>query len=171
MFQKELHPFRWYYLQIRYLLSLKIKTVFSALLLPSDSISKLKSPTTNETKVLITHMVEKGDFLNKLALQYRCSVNDIMEWNGLKGFVLTSGNLLKIWVPDQIAASLSEISTRETKTISNKSFMYTVQKGDTLFSISQKFTGASVTQIKQENNLIDNSLTPGTHLKINILTN
>ena len=138
---------------------------------PSDSISKLKSPTTNETKVLITHMVEKGDFLNKLALQYRCSVNDIMEWNGLKGFVLTSGNLLKIWVPDQIAASLSEISTRETKTISNKSFTYTVQKGDTLFSISQKFTGASVTQIKQENNLIDNSLTPGTHLKINILTN
>ncbi len=149
------------------------KSIFSYSF-PSDSITKVKSVPTDESRILITHLVEKGDYLNKLALKYRCSVNEIMEWNNLKSFDLTSGLLLKLWIPDHVAANMADLAEKDQKpqdSFTKKTVVYTVQKGDTLYSISQKFTGTSVAQIIQENNLLQGySLTPGTQLKINILT-
>ena len=141
---------------------------------PSDNNTKIKSSPSNESRVLITHLVGKGDYLNKLALQYRCSIEEIMEWNDLKGHNMVAGSILKIWVPDQLAADMTDIAEKETQnhaTYTSKTILYTVQKGDTLFSISQKFTGATISQIKQENNLEENNLVPGTQLRINVLSN
>jgi membrane-bound lytic murein transglycosylase D len=142
---------------------------------PSDSISKIKVNPEEESRTLITHIVGKGEYLNKIALTYRCSVNEIMEWNNLNTISLISGTILKIWVPDHIAASITEMNNNDTKNhniITQKSIVYTIQKGDTLFSISQKFTGTSVADIMQSNQLTkDSNLVPGTQLKIITFSN
>jgi len=141
---------------------------------PSDTISKIKSTPANESRSLTTHMVEKGDYLNKIALNYRCSIEEIMEWNNLSKHELTTGSVLKIWVPDQIAASMTDITNKEqNKTpLIQKKIIYTVQEGDTLFSISKKFLGTTISDIMLENNLsIESALIPGTQLKINMSSN
>ncbi len=142
---------------------------------PSDSISKAKVNPEDESKTLITHVVEKGEYLNKIALSYRCSVNEIMEWNNLNSISLSSGMVLKIWAPDHIIASLTDINNNDTKNhniLTQKSIIYTIQKGDTLFSISQKFVGTSVAEIMQSNQLTkESNLVPGTQIKISTFSN
>lgn len=142
---------------------------------PSDSVTKLKSKPEDESRTLITHVVGKGEYLNKIALTYRCSVNEIMEWNSLTSISLASGTLLKIWTPDQVAASIADINNNDTKShnpVIQKLIIYTIQKGDTLFSISQKFSGATIADIMQSNQLTkDSNLVPGTQIKINTFSN
>ncbi|PIP55214.1 MAG: lytic transglycosylase [Bacteroidetes bacterium CG23_combo_of_CG06-09_8_20_14_all_32_9] len=139
---------------------------------PSDTISEIKTCSADESRTLITYIVKKGDYLNKLALKYHCSVKEIMEWNNLTVFSLTTGSILKIWAPDNMASSMIDISDNETiiqKSFTQKSVVYTVQEGDTLYSISQKFTGTTVAEIMQLNQLSkESALVPGTQLKINI---
>lgn len=142
---------------------------------PSDSVTKFKSKPEDESRTLITHIVGKGEYLNKIALTYRCSVNEIMEWNKLNSISLSSGTVLKIWAPNHIIASLTDINNNDTKNhniLTQKSIIYTIQKGDTIFSISQKFSGASVAEIMQSNQLTkDSHLVPGTQIKINTFSN
>ena len=120
-------------------------------------------------------MVEQGDYLNKLAIKYRCSVEDIMDWNNLTSLNLTSGSILKIWTPNQSNTSMTDLSEKEQikqVPLTQKKIIYTVQKGDTIYSISKKFSGTTIADIMKENNLThENSLVPGTILKINTLIN
>ena len=44
--------------------------------------------------------------------------------------------------------------------------IYTVQEGDTLWSISKKYNGLSIEQIKKLNNLTSDNLKPGQKLKL-----
>ena len=142
---------------------------------PADTLSKMKSSNSGDSRVLISHMVEQGDYLNKLAIKYHCSVEDIMDWNDLTAFNLTSGTVLKIWVPDQVAMSMTDLSEKEPlkqAPFIQKKIIYTIQKGDTIYSISKKFIGTTIADIMKENNLTnESSLVPGTTLKINTLTN
>ena len=48
-----------------------------------------------------------------------------------------------------------------------KAKLYQVQKGDSLFKISQKFPGVTVNDIKKWNNIKEESIQPGMKLKIN----
>lgn len=152
----------------------KQKGIFSYAF-PTDSITKVKSSYANDSRILTTHMVEQGDYLNKLAIKYRCSVEDIMDWNNLTSLNLTSGSILKIWTPNQTNTSMTDLSEKEQVKqvpLTQKKIIYTVQKGDTIYSISKKFTGTTIADIMKENNLThENSLVPGTILKINTLIN
>ncbi len=141
---------------------------------PTDSLLKTNANYNNQNKTLVTHIVNKGDYINKIALMYRCSVNDILKWNDLKSISLTSGTVLKIWTPNQIENSISDLSNSDKKLENTKKklVVYTIQKGDTLFSISQKFAGTTVADIIQYNKLTNESnLTPGTQLIINTTSN
>jgi membrane-bound lytic murein transglycosylase D len=44
--------------------------------------------------------------------------------------------------------------------------MYYVKRGDSLYSISQKFPGVTIADIKKWNNIQDESIKPGMKLKI-----
>lgn len=136
---------------------------------PADSVNNNATAAgTGKTKTI--HTVNKGDYLNKLALTYRCSVEDIVRWNNLPGMKLTTGSLLVIWVSreeDISLSSLVENNPSPQPAISARTILYTVQQGDTLYGISQKFNGTSVAKIIEENGLQQSSaLIPGTKLKI-----
>ncbi|MEY2922999.1 MAG: hypothetical protein RL108_1625, partial [Bacteroidota bacterium] len=49
----------------------------------------------------------------------------------------------------------------------NKEAEYYVKKGDSLYSISKKYPGVTISDLKKWNNIKDDELKPGMKLKIN----
>jgi membrane-bound lytic murein transglycosylase D len=102
-------------------------------------------------------------------------VSDIKKWNGLRSNNLTVGQRLKIYSRNSASSSSSETSSNSTETSSSSvstgvastnAKTYKVRSGDSLWSISQKFSGVSVDDIKKWNDISGNKLNVGTTLKI-----
>ena len=115
----------------------------------------------------IRYRVRSGDYLGKIANKYGVSVNSIKRWNGLRSNRLRIGQRLVIH-PRKIAPS-SRTVTKPQKQVTPKGDFstYVVKKGDSLWTISQKFPQVSVQNLKEWNNIWSvKSLKPGMKLKI-----
>ena len=100
------------------------------------------------------YVVKKGDSLYKIAGKYNITVEDIKNYNNLKSNLLSIGQTLKI--PSK---TIDEGPTTSEET-------YIVQKGDSLYSIANKFN-TTVDKLKKLNNLTSNLLNIGDSLVIN----
>ncbi len=109
----------------------------------------LKIPTKSENNY-IEYTVKKGDNLYSIARNYGLTQSELMDYNNLTSNLLSVGQILKIPV--------SKDSTSQQTT-------YTVQKGDSLYSIAQKYN-TTVDSIKRKNNLTSNLLSIGQKLII-----
>jgi membrane-bound lytic murein transglycosylase D len=65
---------------------------------PVDYNLLLKNAGNTENKVKIVHVVQKGEFLHKIALQYGCTIENIKAWNNLQDLSAHPGQQLIIWV-------------------------------------------------------------------------
>jgi LysM repeat protein len=114
-------------------------------------------PIQSET-VLVKHIVEGGETLLSIALQYDVSVEGIQQANGLTDELIRIGDELTIPIVRE------NVATGATGPPSN--FTYTVVEGDTLISIGLKF-GSTVADIQSANNLAGNAvIRPGDSLII-----
>ena len=95
------------------------------------------------------YIVKSGDTLYGIAKKYNLSVDDLKRLNNLTSNTLAVGQKLIVAEPKE---------NNETNT-------YVVQKGDTLYGLSNKF-GVSVDNLKNLNNLTSNNLSIGQVLKI-----
>ena len=68
------------------------------------------------------------------------------------------------YVPNEIQI-VEELTIESRNIVSNSLALYEVQKGDTLYSISKKFE-LRVEDLKQKNNLSDNTLSIGQRLVV-----
>ena len=59
-----------------------------------------KEILVNESRLV--YVVEKGDYLGKIANQYKLSVSDIKQWNKLHSDNLSIGDKLILYIPDDI---------------------------------------------------------------------
>lgn len=100
------------------------------------------------------YVVQKGDTLWSIASKNNTTVSELKRINNLTSDSLSIGQLLKL--PTAEAGSSSGASTGTT---------YTVQKGDTLYSIAQRYN-TTVDNIKLANNLTSNNLSIGQVLVI-----
>ncbi len=107
-------------------------------------------PTGNVTGN-ITYTVQRGDTLYGLAGRYNTTVNDIIQANNLTSDVLYIGQTLTI--PG------SNIDS------GNAPSYYTVQRGDTLWNIANRFN-TTVSEIQRLNNLTNTVLQIGQQLLI-----
>lgn len=120
-------------------------------------------------KVKIVHEVAKGEYFHKIAIKYNCTIDDIRAWNSLPTNDLNVGQKLDIWVSPATATAIEEekLIPKQQRDSTDRYIYYTVQKGDTVWSIATKFNCRSITELKEENNIInDSDLKPGTKLKI-----
>ncbi len=112
----------------------------------------------------IRYRVKSGDYLGKIAEKHGVGVSQIKRWNGLKSNNLKIGQRLTIY-PTKPVASTTKKSVVKTTTKDNIK-LYTVKSGDSLWSISQKFPGVTVQNIKNWNDISSNKLKPGMKLKV-----
>jgi membrane-bound lytic murein transglycosylase D len=56
---------------------------------------------STENRVEITHSVQPGDYLHKIAVKYNCTIDDINIWNPNMNSDLAIGQQVKLWVDKQ----------------------------------------------------------------------
>lgn len=114
-------------------------SVGQKLVIPSISVSP---------EVSDTYIVQKGDSLWSIANKFNMTVSELKNLNNLTNNLLSIGQVLKI-----------KDSSNNGKTT------YTVQKGDSLWVIANKY-GITTEELKSDNNLTSNLLSIGQVLKI-----
>jgi len=119
-----------------------------------------------------THLVKKGDTFSKIAKLYQVDLQPILEMNRLnKKSRLSVGMNLLIPLPkdespkpDRVAKKRSGTTDRGSKPA--ETMIYTIKKGDTLWSIANE-TGVNLGALSRWNNLYpEKKLMPGDKLKI-----
>ncbi len=115
----------------------------------------------------VRYRVRSGDFLGKISRRYGVRVSDIKKWNGLRSNNLKIGQRLTIY-PRKPYVEPVKTAKKPTvvKPLTGDVITYVVENGDSLWSISQKFPGVSVQNIKDWNGISGNKLKPGMKLKI-----
>lgn len=101
----------------------------------------------------MTHTVQAGDTLYRIAQQYKVSVSAIKTTNALRSDALQLGQ--RLIIP----------SNNSTTSNTNSTTVYTVKSGDTLSKIARKYN-TTVANIKQLNGLYSDTLQLGQQLKI-----
>ena len=120
-------------------LKTNILSVGQKLVIPSISVSP---------EVSDTYIVQKGDSLWSIANKFNMTVSELKNLNNLTNNLLSIGQVLKI-----------------KDSSSNGETTYTVQKGDSLWVIANKY-GITTEELKSYNNLTSNLLSIGQVLKI-----
>ncbi len=117
----------------------------------------------------IRYKVQSGDFLGRIADRYGVSVNNIKNWNGLRSNNLRVGQRLTIYSNKPSTQSVSAPTVPKTAPnagVGRDARVHTVQKGDSLWTISKKYPGISIENLREWNGISGNDLKPGTKLKL-----
>lgn len=105
-----------------------------------------------------THVVTKGESLYSIAKDFDTTIGAIKALNNLKGNILSIGQILKL--PNYVNLSVQ----------AEDILIYTVQKGDTLYSIAKRYD-INADDLIQYNQLFNTILTIGQQLIIPIFVN
>ena len=120
----------------------------------------------------VEYIVKKGDNLGNIAKKFGSSIEDLKQWNNLADNSIAFGSSL-IVAKSEVAIEKNTVAGKFNKkellasTSKSKSNDYLVKKGDSLYSISKKYPGVSISDIEKWNNIKGNELKPGMKLKIN----
>ena len=148
-----------------------VSTLMSVNNLLSDKLKinqQLLIPKESSVEVDITpglgveYTIKSGDTLYSIAKKFNVTVEDLKSANNLASNTLTIGNILTI--------PTGESNIQESEVPSIGGINYVVQKEDNLYSIANKY-GVSIDQLKETNDLTDNTLQIGQILLIPGTTN
>lgn len=121
-------------------------------------------PKYYEATDKVRYRVQSGDYLGKIAGKFGVRVSEIKRWNNMRNSSLRAGQYLTIYPKKPNTEGVVVKKSSKTKRSGKK--YYTVQEGDSLWSISRKFTGISVKDIQEWNGISGSNLKPGMKLKI-----
>ncbi len=155
--------------------------------LVASETAEIQKPVEGDKKTIFKeYVVKKGDRLFAIAKNNGLSIDQLRDWNNLKNDQLRLGQSLKL-SPNEVVCQENkedavettilkpEVETdkliiKSTKSKKQKSTeielpkMYLVQKGDTLYSITKKFTKLSIKDLIRLNNLKSKNIKPGQQL-------
>ena len=137
-----------------------------------SEIKKREKPLPQLVKAeeRIRYRVRSGDYLGKIAERYGVGVSQIKRWNGLRSDQLRIGQRLTIY--PRKPAFVSNKTASKSKNTQSKSAqkgdskIHTVREGDSLWTISQKYPGISIENLREWNGIRGNDIRPGTKLKL-----
>jgi len=122
----------------------------------------------------LVYKVKSGDVLGTIANRYHCRVSQLKDWNNLHSDRLRIGQKLYIYSKTRNVAQTKKKTVASSPKATLKSdgkYMYhTVQSGDNLWDIANKYEDVNVEQIQQLNKAINTrQLKLGTQLKIKLI--
>ena len=156
----------------------------NSLAAPRDKNADYFVPDDVKGKSKISYKVKSGDTVGGIAARYKVRTSDLVYWNNIKKNRIKAGQYLAIYVPEREKAKQEKVAAKseETKqagvaepkvstvvsTENQGEFeYYTVQKGDNIWLIAQKFDGVSSDDIIRLNNIRNTrGLDVGQKLKI-----
>ncbi|WP_337967888.1 LysM peptidoglycan-binding domain-containing protein [uncultured Flavobacterium sp.] len=131
-----------------------------------------KSNTVNQEYVVVA-----GDNLGSIAKKFGTTVADLKDLNNLTsnnvglGKTLVISKIVTVVEGNNVSTAIvvNNIDPFKKKAASAKTLGedYYVKKGDSLYSISKKYPGITISDIKKWNNIKDGDIKPGMKLKIN----
>ena len=131
-------------------------------------INKGKDQATESTEVS-EHIVEKGENLLSISKKYNVSVEEIKDWNKIQDNSVLLGSKLIVAKSNNASDSPQEQSNKQNIAAKDREAvkLYYVKKGDSLLSISRKYPGVSISDLKKWNGIKNEAIKPGMKLKIN----
>jgi len=114
----------------------------------------------------IRYRVRDGDFLGKIAERYGVRVSQLKQWNGLRSNNLRIGQRLTIYPRKNPGSSVKPRETPSRTAVANNSKIHEVRSGDSLWTISRKYPGVTIENLRKWNGISGNNLKPGTKLKL-----
>ena len=138
-----------------------------------DSIEKPLPRLVNSSE-RIRYRVRSGDYLGKIAERYGVGVSQIKNWNGLRSNNLRIGQRLTIYPRKAVTVSSKGTTAKVKQSVKpvvvvmpkDPSKIHVVESGDSLWTISQKYPGVTIDNLKKWNGLSSNNLKPGTKLRL-----
>ena len=131
-----------------------------------------KSNTVN-----LEYVVAAGDNLGSIAKKFNTTIANLKDLNNMTSNNISLGKTLLIskivtTVDENNSTSavvVNSVDSFKKKTASARNIGedYYVKKGDSLYSISKKYPGVTISDIKKWNNIKDGDIKPGMKLKIN----
>lgn len=110
------------------------------------------------------HRVRSGESLGSIAHRYGTSVAELKRLNHLRGDMIHPGQTL---VVKRVPAPAQERTAASSPGSDSSALYYTVQAGDTLWSIAQRHPGVSVDDLRRLNaELHREGLKPGTRIVV-----
>ena len=118
----------------------------------------------------IRYRVKSGDYLGKIAERYGVGVSQLKNWNGLRSNNLRVGQRLTIYPKGSMGVAKSPKKSDSKKSVRSvvavNAKVHTVQSGDSLWTISKKYPGITIEDLRKWNGISGNSLKPGMKLKL-----
>lgn len=119
----------------------------------------------------IRYKVRSGDYLGRIAERYGVGVSQIKQWNGLRSNNLRVGQRLTIFprrnaTATSVAVAPKRTPSSTTVTSNSNVKVHEVRSGDSLWTISRKYPGISIDNLRKWNGISGNNLKPGTKLKL-----
>ncbi len=137
-----------------------------------EDLKKQEKPLPQLVKAQdkIRYRVRSGDYLGRIAERYGVGVSQLKKWNGLRSDNLRVGQRLTIFprrpaVASNTSNKKSSNASQATNSLTS-SKVHTVKKGDSLWTISRKYPGITIENLRKWNGIRGNNLQPGTKLKL-----
>lgn len=124
----------------------------------------------------VEYTVAAGDNLGSIAKKFGTTIAELKELNDLSSNNIGLGKTLVVSkivteiqepVSTAIASNSVDSFKKKAPSVKNTSEDYYVKKGDSLYSISKKYPGVTISDIKKWNGIKDEDIKPGMKLKIN----
>ena len=117
------------------------------------------------------YRIQRGDNLAGIAQRFGVDVDDLKQWNGLRGTRITAGESLIVGPggsPQRNSAAAATARVEKPAAAPARSAApaeYTIRRGDNLGAIAERF-GVSVADLKRWNGLRDTRIAAGKTLKL-----
>lgn len=129
----------------------------------TSEVPNTENPNDSMNTETITYTVQSGDTLSSIASRYGTTVQELVDINGL-----SNPNLI---YPGEVLRIMTNSTTHGSETRGTGSIVYTVQRGNTLSQIANRY-GVTVSHIVEINNIANpNLIYPGQKLRITESTN
>ncbi|MEN2402601.1 LysM peptidoglycan-binding domain-containing protein [Flavobacterium sp. MC2016-06] len=158
--------------------SKEIKAIPSVEKKSEEAIASADDKDKNNTATQ-DYVVAAGDNLGSIAKKFGTTIAELKELNNLTSNNIVLGKTLVVskavieveeptnTVTTAIASNSIDSFKKKAPSAKNSGEDYYVKKGDSLYSISKKYPGVTISDIKKWNGIKDEDIKPGMKLKIN----